>query len=77
MVQIAASLIRGLEKGEYHIKTPEVIVNLLLSSSSNITPKLYPLVIELFLAPVIVALLAIYRLILDGFVRRARKSGLS
>jgi hypothetical protein len=59
----------GLRRGEYHIRTPELLVNLLLSSMSSTTPRSYPLLLEMFLAPLVVALLAVYRKILDRFVQ--------
>lgn len=74
-LQIAASLILGLEREEYHIRTPEFIVNLLISSMSNITPRSYPLILEMFLAPIVVGLLDIYRRILDSFVTKERRKG--
>lgn len=60
----------GLERNQYHIKTPELIVNLLLSSMSSTTPRPYPVIVEMFIAPVVVLLLYVYRLILDRFVRK-------
>lgn len=72
-VQIAKSLVNGLQRGQYHIKTPELGVNLLLSATSGTTPKLYLLPLEMCLAPFVVALLAIYRRILDSFVLKQRQ----
>ena len=71
-VQIAKSLMAGLQRNEYHIKTPELVVNLLISSMSSTTPRSYPLFFEVLIAPLVVVLLTIYRCILDKFVRNER-----
>lgn len=72
-MQIAKGLLKGLENGEYHIKTSDFLVNLLISSTSNITPKIYPGIFEACMAPAIVGILAVYRKIVDGYVIRQRR----
>lgn len=73
-LQTASSLIKGLERGQYHIKTTDLVVNLLLTSMSNITPSLYPLVLEVLLAPLLVIILAIYGKVVDGIVIKGRRN---
>lgn len=72
-MQTAKGFVRGLRSGAYHIKTSDFIVNMLISSTSNITPRCYPLILEVFLAPFGIILMGIYRLIVDGFVKRQRR----
>ena len=72
-VQVASSMINGLQQGQYHIKTPDLVVNLLISSMASTTPRSYPLLLEACWSPVVVIVLTIYRQILDSVVIRQRK----
>ena len=74
VVQAAASIMRGMDKGGYHIKTPDFGSNLLISSTmSSLTPRMYPLIVELFLSPLAVLAVTAFRFLIDNIVRRERR----
>lgn len=72
--QTARQLFRGVEKGQYHIHTSDFVVNVLLSSMSSTTPKLYPLPLELLMAPLLVLAQWAYRKVMDRIVSKARRT---
>ena len=77
-MQIAASFIKGLERENYHIKTPDPLINVLISSMASMSPRPYPLLLEVVFAPFAVLLQAIYMRLIDRIVlkgRRKREAG--
>ena len=72
-MQAAASIVKGMDGGGYHIKTPDLGSNILISSTmSSLTPRMYPMVVEMLLAPVMPLATAIFRMLIDRIVRRER-----
>mmetsp|Transcript_15119 Transcript_15119/g.26869 ORF Transcript_15119/g.26869 Transcript_15119/m.26869 type:complete len:333 (-) Transcript_15119:6-1004(-) len=50
---VVKTLLSGLAHGEYHLPSPDVIQNLLISSSVNITPRGRWAPVEIILSPVV------------------------
>lgn len=67
---VAASLFQGLQRGAYHLPTPDTLAQLGLSLIAGVTPRPLPLLLELLLAPVLVVIAAVYRGMQDGVVRK-------
>ena len=48
---VAENMVRGVEGGLYHLFSPDPALNLLISAASGITPRAYPLLESIVLAP--------------------------
>ena len=51
-MQVAELAMQALEQGRYLVKAPDALSNLIIAAGANIAPHMFPLMIELFLAPV-------------------------
>ena len=51
-VSVAQSVVDGVRMGDYHIQSPDLLQNLLVSSMSGVTPRAYAL-LEILLLPII------------------------
>lgn len=51
--QVAGKMVRQLEGGAYHLTTPDLGSNLLISSMAGLTPKSIPLGIGVLIAPIV------------------------
>jgi hypothetical protein len=52
-VQVVAVLMRGLERGKYHLVTPDLGSNLLVNKMSATGPKVLPLALSMLLSPIV------------------------
>ena len=74
MSQAAASIVKGMDSGKYHIPTPDLGSNMLISSTmANVSPRMYPLLVEVLVAPVVVLVAAVFRVLIDNVVRKERR----
>lgn len=71
--QAASSIMKGFLKGQYSIKTPDFFSNLLITSMSNVTPRMYPLIVEMLIAPLIVVAQGVFRWLIDREVEKVRR----
>ena len=67
---MAEGILRGIERGHYHIASPDFGQNLLVTSSASLTPRIYPIVLECLIAPVVVLALRIFGVLIDNIVMR-------
>ena len=51
--RVAKKLVRQLERGNYHLTTPDFGSNILVSSMTSLAPKSIPTAIGFFLAPIV------------------------
>jgi short-subunit dehydrogenase len=68
---VAESALRSLEKGRYHLSSPDLGQNLLVAAMAGLSPHPLPLIIELFLAPVLAVAMRVFGMIIDRASRRA------
>ena len=68
---VAESALRSLEKGRYHLSSPDLGQNLLVAAMAGLSPHPLPLVIEFFLAPVLAVAMRVFGMIIDRASRGA------
>ena len=51
--KVAKKLVKQLERGEYHLTTPDIGSNLLISSMTSLAPKSLPSVVGVLISPVV------------------------
>ena len=51
--QVAAKLVRQLERGEHHLTTPDLGSNVLISSMTSLSPKSIPTLFSCLLQPIV------------------------
>eukprot|EP00892_Ulva_mutabilis_P009513 jgi/Ulvmu1/6934/UM032_0012.1 len=74
---VAKSLFSGLKSGAYHLSTPVLFHRLGLSLVAGITPRPLWLILEMFLAPILVLVAVISQTQQDKVVKRWRAEQLS
>lgn len=67
---VAASLFRGLRRGAYHLPNPDFVLRLLISQASGVTPKPLGWLLEMLIAPLLVIITVIARIMQDRIVRK-------
>ena len=73
LVQAASSILKGVAQGSYNIKTPDFFCNLLISGTmASLTPRMFPLAIEILLAPLAVIGATVFRYLIDREVWKVR-----
>ena len=66
---------KGIARGAYNISTPDFFSNILISGTmASLTPRMFPLVVEIFLAPLIVIGSTIFRFLIDREVMKVRRA---
>lgn len=70
---MAKVLVKGLQKEQYHIKTPEFLMNVLISASANNTPRPYILLFEILLAPIVAIIFYVSGKLIDREVKKERQ----
>ena len=70
---VAAAMLRSLEKGRYHLASPDVGQNLLVSAMAGLSPHPLPCIIEFLIAPIVAIALSIFGAIIDRAARRANE----
>lgn len=66
---------RGLARGDYNIRTPDFFSNLLVSAATaGLTPRMFPLHLELLLSPFAIFGTTIFRWLIDREVVKVRRA---
>ena len=74
-MQAASIIMAGITRGEYNIRTPDFFSNLLISGTmSSLTPRMFPIIIEMLLAPLTVLGAAAFRWLIDREVLKVRRA---
>lgn len=68
---VAESALRSLERGKYHLGSPDFGQNLLVASMAGLSPHPLPLLIELAIAPILSVAMRVFGAIIDRASRRA------
>mmetsp|Transcript_3625 Transcript_3625/g.10504 ORF Transcript_3625/g.10504 Transcript_3625/m.10504 type:complete len:325 (-) Transcript_3625:661-1635(-) len=68
--QVARCIISGAERGDYHIRGPDVGLNILVSSMAGFSPRMYNFVVDLILAPLLTLVARLATVSADRTVRR-------
>lgn len=68
--QVAKCILRGAERGDYHVHGPDVGLNCLVASMAGFSPRMYHWVLEMILAPVMTIVAAVGTWAADRTVRR-------
>ena len=62
---VAESAVRSLEKGHYHLSSPDFGQNLLVAAMAGLSPHPLPLVVEILLAPILAVAMRVFGWIVD------------
>jgi len=68
---VAESALWSLERGKYHLSSPDFGQNLLVAAMAGLSPHPLPLLVEFFLAPVLAVTMRVFGMIVDRASRRA------
>ena len=68
---VAESALRSLERGRYHLSSPDLGQNLLVAAMAGLSPHPLPLVLDVLLAPILAVAMRIFGAIVDRASRRA------
>ncbi len=68
-MQVAKCMIKGMERGVYHLPSPDFGQNLMIAASAGLSPHMFPAVLEFLLAPLVVLALWIFGYRIDNAVR--------
>lgn len=63
-------MVRGMERGAYHLPSPDFGQNLLIAASAGLTPHMFNTFLEFLLAPIVVVALWVFGRIIDNAVRK-------
>jgi hypothetical protein len=63
-------MLRGLERGKYHLPTPDYGLDLMVTTSAALSPRVFPLIVEAVLAPFVALALRIFGLLADRIARK-------
>jgi hypothetical protein len=72
-VQVAKSMMRGMERGAYHLPSPDLGHNVMVAASAGLSPHMFNALLEFLLSPFVVVALRIFGLIVDNAVRKHAK----
>lgn len=68
---VAESALRSLERGRYHLSSPDLGQNLLVASMAGLSPHPLPLLFEFVIAPILAIAMRVFGAIIDRASRRA------
>jgi hypothetical protein len=74
-MQVAEALMRGIERGAFHLPTPDFGQLLLLDSMAGLSPKALPAPLGCLLAPITYIVTAVLRRMADGATRKCNREG--
>ena len=63
-------MVRGLERGRYHLTANDVGQQLLIGTMAGLSPRLLPLALHMLLGPLIPLVLAVFGWMADRAARR-------
>jgi hypothetical protein len=64
-LQVAEQIVKGVERGEYHLPSPDFGQNLMVTTSAALTPRRYHLLLEMLMAPFVVLALRVFGWLTD------------
>jgi len=70
---VAGAMVRSLEKGRYHLASPDAGQNLLVAAAAGLSPHPLPAIIEFFIAPFVAIALRVFGAVIDRAARRANE----
>ena len=70
--QVARCIVSGAARGDYHIRGPDVGLNILVASMAGFSPRVYNWCFEIVLAPLLVLLAKLAVPLADRIVRKHR-----
>jgi 3-dehydrosphinganine reductase len=70
---VAARMLRGLERGHYHLGSPDLGQNLLVAAMAGLSPHPLPAILEFLIAPIIAIALRVFGGVIDRATRRANE----
>ena len=73
-MQVAQSILKGTQRGKYHLPGPDFGLNVLVSAMAGYSPRMYNVLVELLLAPILALLAWLLVPIADRVVRRSKQS---
>ena len=68
---VAESALRSLERGKYHLSSPDLGQNLLVASMAGLSPHPLPLIVEVLIAPILAVATRVFGMIIDRASRTA------
>lgn len=71
--KVAKKLVRQLERGDYHLTTPDFGSNILISSMTSLSPKSIPTALGIVMAPIIQIASTVVGGLADRAARRFNK----
>ena len=71
--QVADLAVRGMQAGRYFVCSPDFASNLAIASMAGTSPRVFPLILEVLLAPVYVIIHYALGWSLDARIRRWRR----
>ena len=63
-------MVRGMERGAYHLPSPDVGQNIMVAASAGLSPHMFNPVLEFLLAPIVLVVLLVFGGIVDRAVRK-------
>ena len=72
-LQVAQGILAGVLRGEYHLPGPDFGMNLMVSPMAGYSPRMYNVLLELLLAPLMVLFARLVVPLADRVVRRTRQ----
>lgn len=70
---VAAAIMRGLKRGEYHLPSPDLLQTLSQSSMTGLSPTPFWPPVQMLVTGLLVPVYAVYTRLFDGIVKKARK----
>ena len=70
--QVAQSMLKGVQRGDYHLPSPDFGLNMLIVPMAGYSPRVHNTVLECLLAPIMVVIARVLVPIADSVVRNER-----
>lgn len=67
---VAAKLVRQFEAGRYHLTTPDIGTNMLISMMTGLSPKSHPLALGFFLSPILQLVSSVVAAVADDTAKK-------
>ena len=68
--QVAKCIVAGIRAGKYHLPSPDAGQNLVIAAMTSFSPRPLPLLLELFLIPIVRCVMAVLTWRADRVMRR-------
>lgn len=73
-MQVAEQIVKGMERGRYHLPSPDFGLNLMVCAGAALSPHPVPLLLEMVTAPFVAVALYIVGRLVDRAVPAARSA---